>query len=98
MKLNFNITLNVWIIHIISYYLMFGLIFQVLSYYNWGWSFNMELVGKILLSPIGGAFGLYDGFPAYFIFPLLTFIFFNKIFHQNLYKSYLLCRRNVKFF
>lgn len=89
MKLNFNISMFVWLIHIISYYIIFGLVFQVLSYYNLGWSFNMELVGQILFSPIAGAFGFYDGFPVYFIFPLISFIIFNKIFNQNLYKSYL---------
>ncbi len=90
MKVNFKTVFFVWLIHIVSYYTIFGLIYQYLvHYFHTTLTVNIETIGKVALSFIGGALGWYDWFPAYFPFTLILFFIFYSKFKQSIYKSYL---------
>ena len=90
MKTNFKTIFYIWLIHIVSYYTIFGLIYQYLvHYFHTALTVNIETVGKVALSFIGGALGWYDWFPVYFPFTLILFFIFYYKLKQNIYKSYL---------
>lgn len=90
MKTNFKTISFIWLVHIVSYYTIFGLIYQYLVHYFHGTlTVNIETIGKVALSFIAGAVGWYDWFPVYFPFTLFLFLIFYLKFKQSIYKSYL---------
>lgn len=89
MKTSF-LYLKIWIIHILIYYSTFGFIIQSLTFWYKQWSINSDFIKQILLSPLIGAIGFYDGIPAYFIFAFFLFLIFNLFFKINALKSYII--------
>jgi len=82
--------LKIWIIHIIVYYLVFGLILQSLEQWYREWPVNWEFIGKILLSPLNGIFGWFDGFPMYFLLPVIIFLIIETFQKLNTFYSYII--------
>ena len=89
-KLTNIITAKIWIIHTVVYYLIFGLIFQSLQLWYNEWPIDFEFIGKVILSPFGGVFGIYDGFPLYVILPISIHLLFIKFSKFNIFYSYII--------
>ncbi len=90
MKTKFKTIFFVWLIHVVSYYTIFGFIYQYLVYSFRNWSiFQWKFFGKVALSFILGLMGWYDWFPVYFPFTLILFFINYYKLKQNIYKSYL---------
>lgn len=77
--------LAIWIVHYLSYYWVFGIIFYSISYWHKEWKINWDFFKSILISPLLGIFGLYDGLIA--IIPFLVYLICRIKF--SLFKSYL---------
>lgn len=77
------------LIHLVVYYIVFGLIFQSLVYWYGEWDFlKWEFLGKILASPLVGALlGFYDGF-SFYIFLTVFFLIFQYSNMKNI-KTYI---------
>lgn len=87
---NFKTIFFVWLIHIVSYYTIFGLIYQcLLHYFHTTLTINIETIGKVAFSIIVGLMGWYDWFPIYFPFTLILFFIYYLKFKRSIYKSYL---------
>lgn len=66
-----SLTVKIWILHTIIYYMIFNFIYQFYAYYNLNWTiFRLDFLAKILFSPIAGAIGLFDGFPLFVLIPI----------------------------
>lgn len=76
--------LKIWLLHYLIYYLSFGLVFHTIDYSFKKWNFNFEYLEKIVLSPLAGSMGLYDGL---IIFIPIIISYLMKI-KFDLFKSY----------
>jgi hypothetical protein len=91
MKINFKTVFYVWLIHIVSFYTIFGIIYQYLVYtFHVTSTIKREIFSKVFLSFIIGMMGWYDSFPLYFPFTLILFFIFLLKLKQSIYKSYLI--------
>ncbi|WP_308005146.1 hypothetical protein, partial [uncultured Chryseobacterium sp.] len=85
------IYLKIWLIHIVIYYLVFGLITEYLDQWYREWSIDWGFLGRVLSSPlIGGVFGFDDGFPMYFILPIVIFLILEIFPKLNTFYSYII--------
>lgn len=89
-EVDFMQCFKIWFIHVVVYYLVFGSILQSLSQWYKGWELDLDFFGTILLSPIVAILGLFDGFPLYFLFPLVLFLVLNKLVKVDIFRSYLI--------
>ena|ERR1700750_1935606 len=89
-KNKFTFYLKIWIIHIIVYYIIFGLIVESLEQWYREWPVNWEFISKILFSPFSGVFGWYDGFPMYFILSVLIFLIIETFQKISTFYSYVI--------
>ena len=84
------IYVKIWMLHILSYYLIYGFIYQFISYKaNDETLFQMEFFLKCFTSPLAGAIGLYNGFPAFVLMPIIVMLFFVKVTQKKYFLSFL---------
>lgn len=89
-KNRFTLYLKTWIIHIIVYYIAFGLITESLELWYREWPIDWEFIGRILLSPLNGIFGFFDGFPLYFLISVIIFLVIETFQKSNIFYSYII--------
>jgi hypothetical protein len=91
------VLIKIWLLHYLIYYLLFGLLFHTIDYLFRKWYFGFEYLQKIILSPIIGMIGFYDGL---IIFIPIIISHFMKI-KFSVFKSYyytvLLCQFGLYF-
>lgn len=76
----------IWILHYIIYYMYFSIILNCISRFYLGRTFTVESITSVLLSPLGGAIGLFDGLVI--IIPVVLHYLLTKIY--PFYKAYLI--------
>lgn len=87
--------IKIWLLHYLIYYWSFGLIFHTVDYLFKKWNFNFEYFQKIVLSPIVGMLGFYDGL---IIFIPLIISHFMKIkfdVFKSFYYTLILCMSSL---
>lgn len=89
-KNRFTLYLKIWILHIVAYYLIFGFILESLEQWYREWPVDWEFAAKILLSPLSGVFGWFDGFPLYVILPVIIFLVIETFEKLNTFYSYII--------
>lgn len=83
---NLITALKIWLVHYLFYYWTFGIIFYSISYYHKEWEINKLFFKSILISPLLGIIGLYDGI--IIIVPIIIYVVCRL--KLSLFKSYLL--------
>jgi len=84
MKSNKLIILKLFSVHIIVYYVFFATLSLLMwSVHKNAFFFDKDEAIKIILSPILGITGMYDGYIFFLIPHFILFIMINKFFHQK---------------
>ena len=89
MDAKINLYVKILIIHMVLYYTVFGAILQSLADWYSQWPISWDLISRILLSPLIGVLGFYDGLPAFFLLPFSLLIFLVEYKKLPLYQSYI---------
>lgn len=94
---NTVLLLKIWLLHYLIYYSIFGLIFHTIDYTFKKWEFNLEYLQKIIISPIAGSIGLYDGL--IIIIPIIISLFMTLKFNpfKSYYYTVLVCQFGLYF-
>lgn len=83
--------IKIWLLHYLIYYLSFGLMFHTIDYSFKKWNFNFEYLEKILISPLAGSMGLYDGLIIFIPIIISHFMKIKFDIFKSFYYTLLLC-------
>ena len=89
MDAKINLYIKILITHMVLYYIVLGGIYQSLADWYSQWPISWDLISRILLSPLIGVLGFYDGLPAFFLLPFSLLIFLVEYKKLRLYQSYI---------